>query len=31
MAPHNALGTYDAAVAARVWPQAISFLKENLS
>ena len=30
MAPHNALGTYDAAVAARIWPHAISFLRENL-
>jgi carboxymethylenebutenolidase len=31
MAPHNALGTYNAAVAAKVWPQAIGFLRENLS
>jgi carboxymethylenebutenolidase len=30
MASHNALGTYDAAVAARIWPHAISFLRENL-
>ena len=30
MATHNALGTYDAALAARIWPSAISFLRENL-
>lgn len=30
MAPHNALGTFNAAVAARVWPQAVSFLREHL-
>jgi carboxymethylenebutenolidase len=30
MGPHNALGTYNAEVAAKVWPQAISFLKEHL-
>jgi carboxymethylenebutenolidase len=30
MATHNALGTYDAALAARIWPHAISFLRENL-
>jgi len=30
MAPHNALGTFNAAVSARVWPQAVSFLRENL-
>jgi hypothetical protein len=30
MGPHNALGTFNEKVAARVWPQAISFLKENV-
>ena len=30
MGPHNALGTFNAEVAATVWPQAVSFLKENL-
>jgi len=30
MAPHNALGTYNATVAAQVWPQAVSFLKERV-
>jgi carboxymethylenebutenolidase len=30
MGPHNALGTFNAEVAAKVWPQAVSFLKENL-
>jgi carboxymethylenebutenolidase len=30
MAPHNALGTFNAGVAARVWPQAISFLRQSL-
>jgi carboxymethylenebutenolidase len=30
MGPHNALGTYDAAVAARVWPEAMAFLHANL-
>jgi carboxymethylenebutenolidase len=30
MAPHNALGTYNAAVAAKVWPEAVSFLRTNL-
>ena len=30
MGPHNALGTFNADVAARVWPQAVAFLKENL-
>jgi carboxymethylenebutenolidase len=31
MAPHNALGTFNADVAAKVWPQAVSFLKENVT
>ena len=30
MAPHNALGTLDEAVAAVVWPQVVSFLHEQL-
>jgi carboxymethylenebutenolidase len=30
MGPHNALGTFNAEVAAKVWPQAVSFLRENL-
>jgi carboxymethylenebutenolidase len=30
MAPHNALGTYNAAAAARVWPDAVAFLQEKL-
>jgi hypothetical protein len=30
MAPHNALGTFNAALANRVWPEAVSFLRENL-
>jgi carboxymethylenebutenolidase len=30
MAPHNALGTFNAEAAARVWPQAVSFLKEHV-
>ena len=30
MAPHNALGTFNAEVAAKVWPQAVAFLRENL-
>jgi hypothetical protein len=31
MAPHNALGTFNADVAAKVWSQAVSFLKENVT
>jgi carboxymethylenebutenolidase len=31
MAPHNALGTLNEKVAAQVWPEVISFLKENLA
>ena len=30
MASHNALGTHDAAAAAKIWPQVISFLKAKL-
>ena len=30
MAPHNALGTYNPAVADKVWPEAVAFLKEQL-
>jgi carboxymethylenebutenolidase len=30
MGPHNALGTFNAEVAARVWPQAVSFLHAQL-
>jgi carboxymethylenebutenolidase len=30
MAPHNALGTKDAAAAARIWPGVVSFLTERL-
>jgi carboxymethylenebutenolidase len=30
MGPHNALGTRDVALAAKIWPQAVEFLKENL-
>jgi carboxymethylenebutenolidase len=30
MAPHNALGTYDAAAAAKIWPQLIAFLRDTL-
>jgi carboxymethylenebutenolidase len=30
MAPHNALGTLDEAVAAEVWPQVIDFLHDTL-
>ncbi len=31
MAPHNALGTFDAAKAAAIWPEAVAFLRDNLS
>ena len=30
MGPHNALGTFNAEVAGKVWPQAVAFLKETL-
>jgi carboxymethylenebutenolidase len=31
MAPHNALGTFNAEVAARVWPQAVAFLQAHVT
>jgi carboxymethylenebutenolidase len=31
MAPHNALGTFNAIAAARVWPEAIAFLRRELT
>lgn len=31
MGPHNALGTLDRDAAARIWPEAIAFLKESLT
>jgi carboxymethylenebutenolidase len=31
MSPHNALGTYNPAVAAQVWPEVVSFLHDTLS
>ena len=31
MAPHNALGTLDEKLAAQVWPEAVTFLKERLA
>ena len=31
MAPHNALGTLNEALAARIWPEVVSFLKETVS
>ncbi len=30
MAPHNALGTLNATLAARIWPEVVSFLQENV-
>jgi carboxymethylenebutenolidase len=30
MGPHNALGTLNAALAAQIWPQVVSFLKQTL-
>ena len=30
MAPHNALGTLDAELAARIWPQVVSFLHDTV-
>ena len=30
MGPHNALGTHNAELAAKIWPQAVSFLHQNL-
>src|SRR5215471_3086681 len=31
MAPHNALGTLNAKLAAEIWPGVVSFLKKELS
>ena len=31
MAPHNALGTFNAAAAAKIWPEVVAFLKKTLS
>lgn len=31
MGPHNALGTRDEALAARIWPEVVTFLKDTLS
>jgi carboxymethylenebutenolidase len=30
MGPHNALGTLDAQLAARIWPEVLSFLKKTV-
>jgi hypothetical protein len=30
MAPHNALGTLNAALAEKIWPDVVSFLKSTL-
>jgi len=30
MGPHNALGTLNATLAAHIWPEAVSFLRETL-
>mgnify|MGYP001321872970 CR=1 FL=1 len=30
MAPHNALGTQDAALAATIWPEVVTFLKDTV-
>ena len=30
MGPHNALGTLNAPLAAKIWPQVFTFLKETL-
>ena len=30
MAPHNALGTFNAALAAQIWPEVVSFLQQTL-
>ena len=31
MAPHNALGTLNAALAEQIWPEVVSFLKKALT
>lgn len=30
MGPHNALGTLNTALAARIWPEVVSFLQETV-
>jgi carboxymethylenebutenolidase len=30
MGPHNALGTFNAALAAKIWPEVVSFLKQTV-
>ena len=30
MAPHNALGTFNPALAAQIWPEAVAFLREHV-
>ena len=31
MAPHNALGTFNPTLAARIWPEAVAFLRDTLT
>jgi hypothetical protein len=31
MGPHNALGTLDEKLAARIWPEVLTFLRSTLS
>jgi carboxymethylenebutenolidase len=31
MGPHNALGTLNTELAARIWPQAVAFLRQHLA
>jgi len=31
MGPHNELGTLDAELAGRIWPQVFAFLRESLA
>jgi carboxymethylenebutenolidase len=30
MGPHNALGTLNATLAAQIWPEVVSFLRETV-
>ena len=30
MGPHNALGSFNAALAAQIWPEVVSFLQETV-
>jgi carboxymethylenebutenolidase len=30
MGPHNALGTLNAALAAQIWPEVVSFLRDSV-